>query len=104
VTPDDKISAARARTAGLVRGRRVLAIQACPHAGGDTANLRDDGKPCSPQLYPMIAVDAMDGALIGLVHELGEPGAGLRRPLSGDHGRTFHAIPEKARNPRCGGE
>src|ERR1019366_2247879 len=61
VTSDEIISVACARTAGLVRGRHILAIQ-------DTTVLRDDGKKRSLQLHPMIAVDAMDGALLGLVH------------------------------------
>ncbi|HEY0183698.1 MAG TPA: IS4 family transposase, partial [Rhodopila sp.] len=61
VTPAEIISTACARTAGLVRGRHILAIQ-------DTTSLRDEGDQRSLQLHPMIAVDAMDGALRGLVH------------------------------------
>lgn len=48
------------RTAGLVKGRHILAIQ-------DTTSLRDDGKTNSIVLHPTIAVDADDGALVGLV-------------------------------------
>lgn len=60
VRPDEMVATARARTAGLVQGRHILAIQ-------DTTTLRDDGKQCSLNLHPMIAVDAHDGALLGLV-------------------------------------
>lgn len=60
VTPDEMVTTARLRTAGLVRGRHVLAIQ-------DTTSLRDDGKLDSLSLHAMIAVDAGDGALLGLI-------------------------------------
>jgi hypothetical protein len=60
VRPEEMVTAARARTAGLVRGRHILAIQ-------DTTTLRDDGKQRSLNLHPMIAVDAHDGGLLGLV-------------------------------------
>src|SRR6266853_5109404 len=61
VRPDEMVATARARTAGLVKGRHVLAIQ-------DTTSLRDDGDQRSLHLHPMIAVDAADGTLLGLVH------------------------------------
>jgi hypothetical protein len=61
VTPGEMVRIARARTAGLVRGRHILAIQ-------DTASLRDDGDQRSMQLHPTIALDATDGTLLGLVH------------------------------------
>ena len=61
VTSDEIISVACARTAGLVRGRHILAIQ-------DTTSLRDDGGKRSLQLHPMIAVDASDRSLTGLAH------------------------------------
>ena len=54
------MTTARLRTTGLVRGRHVLAIQ-------DTTTLRDDGKLDSLNLHAMIAVDADDGALLGLI-------------------------------------
>jgi hypothetical protein len=60
VKPEEMIATARARTAGLVKGRHILAIQ-------DTTTLRDDGKQRSLNLHPMIAVDADDGGLLGLV-------------------------------------
>ena len=55
------VATAHARTAGLVKGRHVLVIQ-------DTTSLRDDGDQRSLHLHPAIAVDAKDGALLGLVH------------------------------------
>lgn len=61
VTPHEIVSTACARTAGLVRGKPILAIQ-------DTTGLRDDGGQRSLQLHAMIAVDAMDGAVLGLTH------------------------------------
>jgi hypothetical protein len=60
VTPKEMMATARAHTAGLVKGRHVLAIQ-------DTTSLRDDGDQRSLHLHPMIAVDAADGTLLGLV-------------------------------------
>ncbi|MDP1882746.1 MAG: transposase, partial [Bradyrhizobium sp.] len=60
VRPGEMVATARARTAGLVQGCHVLAIQ-------DTTTLRDDGKQRSLNLHAMIAVDAADGALLGLV-------------------------------------
>jgi hypothetical protein len=60
VTPGEMVARARARTAGLVKDRHILAIQ-------DTTTLRDDGKLRSLNLHPTIAVDAADGALLGLV-------------------------------------
>jgi hypothetical protein len=61
VTPAEIFATAGARTAGRVAERHVLVIQ-------DTTSLRDDGDKCSLQLHPAIAVDAADGALLGLVH------------------------------------
>jgi hypothetical protein len=60
VTPDEMVATARTRTAGRVQGRHVLVIQ-------DTTSLRDDGDQRSLHLHPAIAVDANDGALLGLV-------------------------------------
>jgi hypothetical protein len=61
VTPAAMFAAAASRTADLVKGRHVLAIQ-------DTTTLRDDGQQHSLLLHPTIAVDALDGALYGLMH------------------------------------
>jgi hypothetical protein len=60
VKPEEMMTTARQRTAGLVKGRHILAIQ-------DTTTLRDDGDKRSLNLHPMIAVDAADGGLLGLV-------------------------------------
>ena len=60
VGPHEMTTTARARTASLVKGRHVLAIQ-------DTTSLRDDGKGNSLNLHAMIAVDAEDGGLLGLI-------------------------------------
>lgn len=60
VTPEEMIETALARTCGLVQGRHVLAIQ-------DTTSLRDDGKSSNHQLHATIAVDADDGAVLGVV-------------------------------------
>jgi hypothetical protein len=54
------MASAGGRTAALVKGRHMLAIQ-------DTTTLRDDGKKNSLVLHPTIAVEADDGALLGLV-------------------------------------
>jgi hypothetical protein len=61
VTPAEMIATAGAHTRSLVAGRHILAIQ-------DTTSLRDDGNKHSVNLHPTIAVDAGDGALLGLVH------------------------------------
>lgn len=61
VTPAEMIATASAHTKTLVAGRSILAIQ-------DTTALRDDGKQHSLNLHPTIAVDAGNGALLGLVH------------------------------------
>src|SRR4051812_16122904 len=60
VKPEEMVATARARSAGLAKGRHILAIQ-------DTTALRDDGKQHSLNLHAMIAVDADDGGLLGLV-------------------------------------
>ena len=60
VSPEEMAATARARTAGLVKGRHILAIQ-------DTTSLRDDGKLNSLSLHAMIAVDADGGALLGAI-------------------------------------
>ena len=61
VTPEEMFATARAHTAERVRGRQVVVPQ-------DTTSLRDDGKDTGHYLHPAIALDAMDGALLGLVH------------------------------------
>lgn len=61
VTAAEIFSTARTHTASRVRGRHVLVPQ-------DSTSLRDDGKDSGLYLHPAIALDAVDGALLGLVH------------------------------------
>jgi hypothetical protein len=61
VTSSEMIGAASEGVRARVAGRHILAIQ-------DTTTLRDDGDQASIALHPTIAVDADDGALLGLVH------------------------------------
>jgi len=60
VTPTEMVATARADLLGRVAGRHILAIQ-------DTTSLRDDGARHSLNLHPTMAVDADDGALLGLL-------------------------------------
>ena len=74
VRPEEMIATACARTAELVAGRHILAIQ-------DTTTLRDDGHQRSLNLHPMIAVDADDGGLLGLVDSVFLKHAGSKKEL-----------------------
>lgn len=66
------IASAGAATARRVDGLHVLAIQ-------DTSSLRDDGGQRSISAHPTIAVDADNGALLGLVHaEILQRSGGLK--------------------------
>src|SRR3954452_1408273 len=60
VTPTEMVATARADLLQRVAGRHILAIQ-------DSTSLRDDGDKQSLYLHPTIAVDAADGALLGLL-------------------------------------
>ncbi len=60
VTPAEMVATARSHLLGRVQGRAVLVIQ-------DTTSLRDDGNTRGLYLHPAIAVDAADGALLGLL-------------------------------------
>jgi len=60
VTAQEMVRTVAAQTLTRVAGRHILAIQ-------DTTNLRDDGTQHSLKLHPVIAVDAADGALLGLL-------------------------------------
>jgi hypothetical protein len=60
VTPAEMVATARAHLLERVQGREVLVIQ-------DTTSLRDDGNKRGLYLHPAIAVDAADGALLGLL-------------------------------------
>lgn len=61
VTVSELVGSAVARTGGRVAGRHVLAIQ-------DTTEVRSTAWGGGIVLHPTIAVDADDGALLGLVH------------------------------------
>ena len=95
VTPDEMVRTARARTAGLVAGRHILAIQ-------DTTSLRDDGDQRSLQLHPTIAMDADGGALLGLVHaeflrrEGGKRASCGKRPFDEKESRRWLTATEQA--------
>jgi hypothetical protein len=73
VRPGEMVATAAAGTAKRVAGRHVLAIQ-------DTTTVRErPGEARSMVLHPTIAVDAENGALLGLVHaEMFERGGGAR--------------------------
>ena len=60
VSIEEMVRTAAARTHDRVAGRHVLALQ-------DTTTVRADQKGCSIALHPVIAVDAVEGALLGLV-------------------------------------
>ena len=60
VSVEEMIETAAGRTGGRVAGRHVLAIQ-------DTTTVRAEDKGRCIALHPVIAVDAVDGALVGLV-------------------------------------
>lgn len=61
VTVAEIVASAVERTAGRVPGCHVLAIQ-------DTTDVRVGSDKCGIVLHPTIAVDAVSGALLGLVH------------------------------------
>jgi hypothetical protein len=60
VTPAEMVATARAHLLQRVAGREMLVIH-------DTTSLRDDGNKRGLYLHPAIAVDAADGALLGLL-------------------------------------
>jgi hypothetical protein len=60
VTVGEMVATAAARTAARVAGRHVLAIQ-------DTTTIRAQAEGRSIALHPLIAVDALEGALLGLL-------------------------------------
>ena len=80
VTETEMTATAKARTCGQAAGRHVLAIQ-------DTSSLRVDEKGLGLFLHPVIAVDADDGAMLGLIgntfltREGGERGARKQRGI-----------------------
>jgi hypothetical protein len=60
VTPEEMFATAAARTTSRCQGRHVLAIQ-------DTTVIKSEGGG-GLYLHPVIAVDAEDGAILGLAH------------------------------------
>jgi hypothetical protein len=60
VTVAEMVATAAARTAGRAAGRHVLAIQ-------DTTTVRGEAEGRCIALHPVIAVDAVEGTLLGLV-------------------------------------
>jgi hypothetical protein len=60
VTPAEMVATARSHLLERVRGREVLVVQ-------DTTSLRDDGGKRGLYLHPAIVIDAVDGALLGLL-------------------------------------
>ena len=81
VTPGEMIETAAARTAARVEGQHVLVIQ-------DTTTLRDDGDRNSLNLHAAIAMNAVDGALMGVVHAEFLRRTGGKRKKRGQ--RPFH--------------
>ena len=61
VTVEEMVATAAERTLARVAGRHVLAIQ-------DTTTARVGPDSRGAALHPTIAVDAVDGSLLGLVH------------------------------------
>jgi len=97
VSPEEMVVTARTRTAGLVKGRHILAIQ-------DTTTLRDDGKLSSLNLHPTIAVDAHDGGLLGLIeavflsHVGGKKRLSAKRPFAEKESRRWLDATKTAAN------
>ena len=60
VTVSEMVATAAARTSTRVAGRHVLAIQ-------DTSMVRSAAEGIGVALHPLIAVDAFDGTLFGLL-------------------------------------
>jgi len=101
VSVAEMVETAAARTAGQIAGRHILAIQ-------DTTSIRDHGDGTSIALHPTIAVDAVDGALLGLLHgELlgrqgGKKAVRQERPFADKESRRWLTGAEAA--ARFGGE
>src|SRR3546814_9268846 len=60
VSVSEIVATAAGRTCGRVRGRHVLAVQ-------DTTTVRAEAEGRCIALHPVIAVDALEGTLLGLV-------------------------------------
>jgi len=88
VTTDEMMASAYARTSARAAGRQVLAIQ-------DTTSLRLDEQGVGLSLHPVLAVDAADGAVLGLIdavflrHEGGARGTQKSRPFEEKESRRW---------------
>jgi hypothetical protein len=88
VTVDEMVGTARTRTCAQVGGRRVLAIQ-------DTSALRVDEKGLGLSFHPVIAVDASEGTVLGLVEAFfltrqgGERGKRKQKPFEEKDSRRW---------------
>jgi hypothetical protein len=88
VTVEEMAATAKARTCARVAGRHVLAIQ-------DTTALRVDEKGIGLFLHPVIAVDAEDGAMLGLIDNAflarkgGGRGSRKERSIEGKESRRW---------------
>jgi DDE family transposase len=95
VTLGEMISTALARTCAQVAGRHVLAIQ-------DTSALRVDEKGAGLSFHPVIAVDANDGTVLGLVDNFflarrgGERAARKQRDFADKDSRRWLSGAERA--------
>ena len=88
VSIEEMVASAAARTAARVAGRHVLAIQ-------DTTFVRADKAGRSLALHPVIAVDAAEGTLLGLVdarffaHAGGERAGRRQKSFAAKEGRRW---------------
>ena len=88
VTVDEMVGTARTRTCAQVGGRHVLAIQ-------DTSALRVDEKGLGLSFHPVIAVDASEGTVLGLVEAFfltrqgGERGKRKQKPFEEKDSRRW---------------
>ena len=95
VTLDEMLSTALARTSAQVAGRHVLAIQ-------DTSALRVDEKGVGLSFHPVIAVDATEGTVLGLVDNAfltrrgGERGSRKARDFEDKDSRRWLSGAERA--------
>jgi hypothetical protein len=81
VSVSEMVAAARARTCAQALGRNVLAIQ-------DTSALQADEKGTGLFLHPLVAVDADDGAMLGLIDNVFLARKGGRRAARKQRGFT----------------
>ena len=88
VTVEEMMATARGRACAQVAGRHVLAIQ-------DTSALRVDEKGLGLSFHPVIAVDASEGTVLGLVEAFfltrqgGERGKRKQKPFEEKDSRRW---------------